>query len=205
LRVTVRKKPGTLLGVGKRLTLGVGLASPLPFLPLGQARTEGVGARWGSQRSRHPLLRPLGRGGRSRARKGSQSIEELSPRGRRGSRRLRSDCLADPGQEGQAEGRLSGSPQHQWAVKETPQGLSRLDLRVPELCPVWRGWGGSCPLATPRRGVQGQDQALHRFWRGLTLVELWGPRPWVPPYPGPRDIKASAGARWGAGERFRAG
>jgi hypothetical protein len=47
--------------------------------------------------------------------------------------------------------------------------------------------------------MQGQDEDLHRFWRGLALVELWGPRPWVPPYPGPRDIKASAGARWGAG------
>jgi len=34
--------------------------------------------------------------------------------------RLRPDCLADPGQEGQAEGRLSESPQRQWAVKETP-------------------------------------------------------------------------------------
>jgi transposase len=44
--------------------------------------------------------------------------------------------------------------------------------------------GGSCPPATPRRGVQGQDEALHRFG-GLTLVGLWGPRPWVPPYPGP--------------------
>ena len=62
LRVTVRKKPGTPLGVGERLVLGVGLASPFLFLPLGQARTEGVGARWG-QRPRHPLLRPLGRGG----------------------------------------------------------------------------------------------------------------------------------------------
>jgi len=53
--------------------------------------------------------------------------------------------------------------------------------------------GGSCPPATPRRGVQGQDEALPRLG-GLTLVGLWGPRPWVPPYPGPRDIKASAGA-----------
>jgi hypothetical protein len=48
LCVTVRKKPGTLLRVGKRLVLGVGFASPLPFLPLGQAWAKGVGARWGS-------------------------------------------------------------------------------------------------------------------------------------------------------------
>jgi len=116
--------------------------------------------------------------------------------------RLRPDCLADSGQEGQVEGRLSDSPQYQGAVKETPRGLSRLDFRVPELCPVWRRWGGSCPRATPRRGVQGQDEALHRFG-GLTLVGLWGPRPWVPPYPGPRDTKASAGA--GRGRAFPCG
>ena len=208
LRVTVRRKPGTPLGVGERLVLGVGSASPLPFLPLGQAWTEGVGAKWGSQRPRHPLLGPLGRGGRSRARRGSQSTEELSPRGRGGSRRLgrlRPDCLADSGQEGQIEGRLSDSPQHQWAVKETPRGLSRFDLRVPEPCPVWRGWGGSCPLATPRQGMQGQDEALHRFWRGLTLVELLGPRPWVPPYPGPRDIKGERGGKVGCGRAFLRG
>jgi len=69
-------------------------------------------------------------------------MEQLSPRGRGGSRRLgrpRPDGLADPGQEGQAEGRLSESPQHQWAVKETPRGLSRFDFLVPELCPVRRG------------------------------------------------------------------
>jgi hypothetical protein len=194
------KKAGDPARGGEKARPGGGFGVSPPFLPLGQARTEDVGARWGSQRSRHPLLRPLGRGGRSRARGGSQSTEELSPRGRGGSRRLRPDCLADPGQEGQAEGRLSDSPQHQWAVKETPRGLSRLDFRVPELCPVWRrGWGGSCPLATPRQGMQGQDEALHRFWRGLTLVELWGPRPWVPPYPGPRDIKGERGGKVGYG------
>jgi hypothetical protein len=60
----------------------------------------------------------------------------------------------------------SQSPQHQGAFKETPRGFSRLDFRVPELCPVRRrGWGSSCPLATPRQGMQGQDEALHRFWR----------------------------------------
>lgn len=47
LCVTVRKKPGTLLGVGKRLVLGVGFASPLPFLPLGQGWTEGRGGKMG--------------------------------------------------------------------------------------------------------------------------------------------------------------
>ena len=94
----------------------------------------------------------------------------------------------------------SQSAQHQGAVKETPRGLSRFDLRVPELCPVRRrGWGGSCPLATPRQGVRGQDEALHRFWRGLTLVEPWGPRPWVPPYPGPRDTKGERGGKVGYG------
>jgi hypothetical protein len=134
------------------------------------------------------------------------------PRGRGGSRRLgrlRPDCLADSGQEGQVEGRLSDSPQYQGAVKETPRCLSHFDFLVPELCPVWRrGWEGSCPLATPRQGMQGQDEALHRFWRGLTLVELWGPRPWVPPYPGPRDIKGErrgqGGVREGVSARFKA-
>jgi hypothetical protein len=201
LCVTVRKKLGTLLGVGKRLVLGVGFASPLPFLPLGQGWTEGRGGKMGVSALPAPSPSPPGTWGLITSQKGSQSMEELSPRGRGGSRRLgrlRPDCLADSGQEGQAEGRLSDSPQHQGAVKETPRGLSRFDFRVPELCPVRRrGWGGSCPLAAPRQGMQGQDEALHRFWRGLTLVELWGPRPWVPPYPGPRDIKASAGARWG--------
>jgi len=61
--------------------------------------------------------------------------------------------------------------------------------------------GGSCPPATPRRGVQGQDGALHRLG-GLTLVGLWGPRPWVPPYPGPTQRRAQ---ELGAGGRFRAG
>jgi hypothetical protein len=131
------------------------------------------------------------------------------PRGRGGNRRLgrlRPDCLADSGQEGQVEGRLSDSPQYQGAVKETPRCLSRFDFRVPELCPVWRrGWEGSCPLATPRQGMQGQDEALHRFWRGLTLVEFWGPRPWVPPYPGPRDIKGERGGKVGCGRAFLRG
>ena len=81
-----------------------------------------------------------------------------------------------------------------------PSKRPRPDFRVPELCPVRRrGWGGSCPLATPRQGVQGQDEALHRFWRGLALVELWGPRPRVPPYPGPRDIKGERGGKVGYG------
>jgi hypothetical protein len=35
---------------GGELVLGVGFASPLPFLPLGQGWTEGVGARWGSHK-----------------------------------------------------------------------------------------------------------------------------------------------------------
>ncbi len=198
------KKAGDPARGGERLVLGVGLASPLPSCPLDKPGQKAWGQD-GVSAPGTPSFAPLGRGGRSRARRGSQSTEELSPRGRGGSRRLRPDCLADPGQEGRAEGRLSGSPQHQWAVKETPRGLSRLDLRVPELCPVRRGWGGSCPLATPRRGVQGQDEALHRFWRGPTLVELWGPRPWVPPYPGPGDTKGERRGKVGRGRAFPRG
>ena len=83
-----------------------------------------------------------------------------------------------------------------------PSKRPRPDLRVPELCPVRRGWGGSCPLATPRQGMQGQDEAPHRFWRGLALVELWGPRPRVPPYPGPRDMKGERGGKVGRGRAF---
>jgi hypothetical protein len=169
LCVTLRKKPGTPLGVGKRLVLGVGLASPLLFLPLGQGWTEGRGGKMGVSALPVPPPSPPGTWGLITSQKGSQL------------------------------------PQHQWAVKETPRGLSRLDLRVPELCPVRRGWGGSCPLATPRRGVQGQDEALHRFWRELALVELWGPRPRVPPYPGPRDIKGERGGKVGRGRAFPRG
>ncbi len=150
-----------------------------------------------------PPPSPPGTWGPITSQKGLPKHGRAFPRGRGGSRRLRPDCLADPGQEGQAEGRLSEPPQHQWAVN--PRGLSRPDFRVPELCPVWRGRGGSCPLATPRRGVQGQDEALHRFWRGPTLVELWGPRPWVPPYPGPRDIKGERGGKVGRGRAFPRG
>jgi hypothetical protein len=169
LCVTVRKRPGTLLGVEKRLVLGVGFASPLPFLPLGQGWTEGRGGKMGVSALPAPPPSPPGMWGLITRQKGSQSA------------------------------------QHQGAVKETPRGLSRFDFRVPELCPVRRGWGGSCPLATPRRGVQGQDEALHRFWRELALVELWGPRPRVPPYPGPRDIKGERGGKVGRGRAFPRG
>jgi len=157
LRVTVRKKPGTPLGVGERLVLGAGSASPLPSCPLDKPGQKAWGQDGGLGAPGAPPS-PPGTWGLIASQKGSQSTEELSPRGRGGSRRLRPDGLADPGQEGQAEERLSDSPQHQGAVKETPRGLSRLDLRVPEPCPVRRGWGGSCPLATPRQGVQGQDR-----------------------------------------------
>jgi len=54
----VRKKPGALLGVGKRLVLGVGFASPLPFLPLGQAWTEGVGQDGGLSAPGTPSFAP---------------------------------------------------------------------------------------------------------------------------------------------------
>ena len=196
----MRKKPGALLGVGKRLVLGVGFASPLPFLPLGQAWTEGVGQDGGLSAPGTPSFAPWDVGVDREPERVPKAWKSFPPEGGGSCRlgRLRPDCLADSGQEGQVEGRLSDSPQYQGAVKETPRGLSRLDFRVPKLCPVWRRWGGSCPPATPRRGVQGQDEALHRLG-GLTLVGLWGPRPWVPPYPGPRDTKASAGARWARG------
>ena len=142
-----------------------------------------------------------GRGGAGSVAKSMNGHYEVAykgiPLGKRGCGRLLG--RGGPSRGGSCVGCAS---QYQGAVKETPRGLSRLDSRVPKLCPVWRRWGGSCPLATPRREVQGQDGALHRFG-GLTLVGLWGPRPWVPPYPGPRNIKASAGA--GRGRAFPRG
>jgi len=144
LCVTVRKKPGTPLGVGKRLVLGVGLASPLPSCPLDKPGQKAWGQD-GVSAPGTPSFAPLGRGGRSRARRGSQSTEELSPRGRGGSRRLRPDGLANPGQEGQVEGRLSDSPQRQWAAKETLEAFPALTSGCPSFAPS--GGGGGKALA----------------------------------------------------------
>ena len=163
---------------------------PSPPAPPGwpDAAWRGRAGRWrrlavDTCRSTNPVSRGSGKGwGRGVAKSMNGHYEvayEGIPLGKRGCGRLLG--RGGPSRGGSCVGCAS---QYQGAVKETPRGLSRLDFRVPELCPVWRRWGGSCPRATPRRGVQGQDEALHRLG-GLTLVGLWGPRPWVPPYPGP--------------------
>jgi hypothetical protein len=187
---------------GEKARPGGGFGVSPPFLPLGQARTEGVGARWGSRRLRHPLLRPLGRGGRSRARRGSQSTEELSPRGRGGSRRLRPDRLADPGQEGQAEGRLSGSPQHQWAVKETPR------LPGARVLPRLAGVGRFLPPSNAKTGSPGARRGPSPLLEGADPRGALGTPAAGAPLPRSRGHKGRAqgqgGAREGVSARAKA-
>jgi hypothetical protein len=202
------EKAGDSARGGEKARPGGGFGVSLPLLAPWTSPDRRRGGKMGVSALPAPPPSPPGTWGLITSQKGfPKHGRAFPPRAGRKSppRPPAPDCLADSGQEGQAEGRLSKSPQHQGAVKETPRGLSRLDLRVPELCPVRRGWGGSCPLATPRRGVQGQDEAPHRFWRELAPVELWGPRPRVPPYPGPRDIKGERGGKVGRGRAFPRG
>jgi len=63
LRVTVRRKPGTPLGVGKRLVLGVGLASPLPSCPLDKPGQKAWGQDGGLSAPGTPSFAPWNVGG----------------------------------------------------------------------------------------------------------------------------------------------
>ena len=58
LCVTLRKKPGTPLGVGKRLILEVGLASPLPSCPLDKAGQKAWGQDGGLSAPGTPSFAP---------------------------------------------------------------------------------------------------------------------------------------------------
>ena len=108
----MRKKPGALLGVGKRLVLGVGFASPLPFLPLGQAWTEGVGQDGGLSAPGTPSFAPWDVGVDHEPERVPKAWKSFPPEGgeKLPPRPPAPDCLADSGQEGQVEGRLSDSP-----------------------------------------------------------------------------------------------
>jgi len=58
LCVTLRKKPGTPLGVGKRLVLEVGLASPLPSCPLDKPGQKAWGQDGGLSAPGTPSFAP---------------------------------------------------------------------------------------------------------------------------------------------------
>ncbi len=133
LRVTVRRKPETLLGVGERLVLGVGSASPLPSCPLdkpgqkawGQDGVSAPGtpssAPWDAGADHEPEGAPKARksfppeGGEEAAACALTAWPILVKRGK---------------QRGGFPSRLSIN-----GPSKRP-----LDFRVPELCPVRRGW-----------------------------------------------------------------
>jgi hypothetical protein len=149
-----------------------------------------------------PPPSPPGTWGPITSQKGFPKHGRAFPRGRGGSRRLRPDRLADPGQEGQAEGRLSDSPQHQWAVKETPRPPGARAFPRPA------GVGRFLPPSNAKTGSPGARRGPSPLLEGADPRGALGTPAVGAPLPRSRGHKGQAreqgGAREGVSARAKA-
>ncbi len=125
---------------GEKARPGGGFGVSPPLLAPWTSPDRGRGGKMGVSAPPAPPPSPPGTWGLITSQKGFPKHGRAFPPRAGGSRRLRPDCLADPGQEGQAEGRLSESPQYQGAFKETLEAFPALTSGCPSLAPS--GGGG---------------------------------------------------------------